>query len=73
MFLNHQAIQQGAVGPNGESAVTVFSDLRYIIVDTDMKNKLSKYGVSSCGDMFNLVKYDNTLEWLRENGYFKAE
>jgi len=58
------------VGPNGESATAVETDRRYITINTTMRNRLSKYGVSTYGDMLNLVKYDNILEWLRDNGYF---
>ena len=58
------------VGPNGERATVVDNDRRYITIDTAMRNRLSKYGVSTYGDMFSLVKYDKTLEWLRDNGYF---
>jgi len=62
------------VGVNGESAVAVDSDKNYIVINIYMKrNRLSKYGVSPRGDLISLAKYDNTLAWLRDNGYYSEE
>ena len=62
-----------AIGPNGEAAAAVDTTKLSITIDTDMGYWLSKYGVSTIGDMFNLVKYDNTLVWLRGNGYYSTQ